>query len=105
MWWQHRDARAEPRPLLWGRARTAGDCNGGATPSPGLVERNPMGLAEGNPICFAAAGNRLSREGRGDLIKLAYAAGPGRAAALLQARCLRPTAPLPLLLGVLGAGG
>lgn len=31
-----------------------------------------------NMICFASAGNKLSREQRGALIKLAYAGGPGR---------------------------
>lgn len=37
-----------------------------------------LGLVRRNLICFAPAGNRMSREGHGALIKLAYAAGPGR---------------------------
>lgn len=45
-------------------------------PCPRAAALCPVALR--NMICFASAGNKLSWELRGALIKLAYAGGPGR---------------------------
>lgn len=55
--------------------------------APGLPAAALCPVALRNMICFASAGNKLSRELRGALIKLAYAGGPGLVLTSSHSRC------------------